>query len=99
MSMTSMKVSGYQQQISAQIDEYKADIDKLKAQINKADGNLQVKYADQVSDLETRLTALIKAKDDLKNASELAWDDVKDSVENAKKDLKSALEKTVNKWM
>lgn len=96
MSMTSMKVSGYQQQIGAQIDEYKAEIDKLKAQVNKADGELQVRYADQVSDLETRLAALSKTKDDLADAGESAWEDMKDGIERAKADLKTALDRAAN---
>jgi len=91
-----MKVSGYQQQINAQIDEYKAGVDKLKAKLSKADGEMKVKYADQVSDLETRLSALVKARGDLKNAGDSAWEDVKESVENAKNDLESALRRTMN---
>ena len=96
MSMTSMKVSGYQQQFGAEIDEYKVEIDKLKAQINKADGELKVKYANQVSDLETRLAALIKTKEDLKDAGESAWTEMKEGLERAKADLKTALDCTVN---
>lgn len=93
MSMTSMKVSGYQQKINAQIDEYKAEIDKFKAKVNQADGELQVRYANQLSDLEARLVALTEARDNLIEAGEGAAEDLMQSVEQLKDDVKSALDK------
>lgn len=93
MSMTSMKVSGYKKQLNAKIDEYRADIDKLKAQVSKTDGELQVRYANQVSDLESRLETLVEVKDRFAESTDAALADLEASAEEIKNDLKSALDR------
>lgn len=96
MSMTSVKVDGYEKQLSAQIDEWRAEVEKLRAQANQKEGEVRVRYANQISHLEAHLDKLQDMKKKMKDATDQAWGNIKSSVDQTQKDLKMALDRVVS---
>lgn len=90
--------AAYEQKLKAQLDEWSAEIARMKAKADKADADAQLRFHDQISELQDKQQDVRKKLDELQNSGESAFDDLKAGIESAWHSMGKALEKAQSRF-
>ncbi|BCA78558.1 coiled coil domain-containing protein [Desulfuromonas sp. AOP6] len=92
------KKEAYEKKLQAQLDEWDAEIKKLKAQADKAGADAQIKYHQQIEELESMRKSAAAKLTELKNAGDDAWEDLRAGIESAWDSLGKALKSAASRF-
>ncbi len=81
----------------AAMKEWQAQIDKLHAQAKEMQGEGEVKYREQIAELEKNRDEMRKKMNEAMDASEDAWKEMRSGFESAWKAISDSFEKTRKK--
>jgi hypothetical protein len=88
----------FKQKVEAEVELVQAKLAELKAQAKSSAADAQIKYAEQVDELEKKVAATKAKLKELGEASEDTWERLKDGVESAWDALSSAVKATAAKF-
>ena len=92
----SMK-EAYRKKMEAQLSEWSAKLDVLKAKAEKASAEGEVKFQEQIDDIETKKEQATKKLQQLSEAGEETWEQFRGEVDHAWDEMKTAIEDFGNK--
>ena len=87
------KKDAYIKKMHAQLDEWDAKLDLLKAQMANVSADANIKFNEQIENLEEQRGRLMAKLDRLEEAGEDAWEDIRDGIDDAWNSITKTIKK------
>ena len=88
----------YVEKMKANLDAWNASIDKLEAQAKNAEADVQIKYREQIAELNKQRTAAIAKLEELRVAGDDAWEDLRTGFESAWDSMERAMKSAASRF-